>query len=191
MRANSKWKLGPYGALVSLLVVSGAVLADKPEWADRGNHGDRDEGRGQEREHRGGDRDHERERSDYYRERDRREAYPQPQVRVQIQVGGYFDDRHRGDVERYYQEQHRGGHCPPGLAKRHNGCMPPGQERRWGVGQPLPRDVAYYPVEPAVQVRLGTPPAGHEFIRVASDILLVAVGTGMVIDAIQDLGARR
>ena len=191
MRANSKQKLSRYGALVALLMIGGSVLADKPDWAGRGKHGDRDEGRGQERERRNDDRDHERERRDYYQQRDRRDGYQQPQVSVQIQMGGYFDDRRRGEVDNYYREQYRGGRCPPGLAKKHNGCMPPGQARPWGMGRPLPREVAYYPVEPAVRVRLGTPPAGHEFIRVASDILLVAVGTGMVIDAIQDLGGRR
>lgn len=191
MRANSKWKSGRYGVLLSLLLISSTVLADKPEWAGRGKHGGRDEGRGQERDRRDDDRDHERERRDYYQQRDRPQAYSQPQVGVQIRMGGYFDDRRRGEVDNYYREQYRGGRCPPGLAKKNNGCLPPGQARQWGMGKPLPREVAYYPVEPAVQVRLGTPPAGHEFIRVASDILLVAVGTGMVIDAIQDLGGRR
>jgi hypothetical protein len=27
------------------------------------------------------------------------------------------------------------GGCPPGLAKKHNGCMPPGQARKLGRGQ--------------------------------------------------------
>jgi len=39
-----------------------------------------------------------------------------------------------------------------------------------------------------VLIRLPMPPAGHEFVRVASDILLIAVGTSMVIDAVEDLG---
>ena len=26
------------------------------------------------------------------------------------------------------------GDCPPGLAKKHNGCMPPGQARKFGRG---------------------------------------------------------
>jgi Ni/Co efflux regulator RcnB len=46
----------------------------------------------------------------------------------------------------------------------------------------------YYPVPSEVQIRLGVPPAGYKFVRVAADILLIAVGTGMVIDAIEDLG---
>ena len=45
-----------------------------------------------------------------------------------------------------------------------------------------------YPLPPEVLIRLPMPPAGHEFVRVASDILLIAVGTGMVIDAVEDLG---
>ena len=45
-----------------------------------------------------------------------------------------------------------------------------------------------YNVPTSVQVKLGAPPAGHKFVRVAADILLIAVGTGMVIDAIEDLG---
>jgi Ni/Co efflux regulator RcnB len=32
------------------------------------------------------------------------------------------------------------------------------------------------------------PPSGYRYVRVASDILLIAAGTGMVVDAIQDLG---
>jgi hypothetical protein len=31
-------------------------------------------------------------------------------------------------------------------------------------------------------------PAGHRYVRVAGDILLIAVGTSIVADAIQDLG---
>lgn len=34
---------------------------------------------------------------------------------------------------------------------------------------------------------LGVPPSGYRYVRVASDILLIAVGSSMVVDAIQDL----
>ena len=62
----------------------------------------------------------------------------------------------------------------------------PGRQRR--VGRPLPSDVVYYPVPSGVSVQIGLPPAGHKYVRVAADILLIAVGTGMVVDAIEDLG---
>ena len=58
-----------------------------------------------------------------------------------MRVGGYFSDDQRTVVRNYYSEQFRVGRCPPGLAKKNNGCMPPGQARKWTIGQPLPRDV--------------------------------------------------
>ena len=58
-------------------------------------------------------------------------------------------------VSNYYDEQFRVGHCPPGLAKKHNGCMPPGQARKWRVGYVLPREVVFYEVPPALVVEPG------------------------------------
>ena len=100
----------------------------------------------------------------------------------------HFEERHMRAVHEYYGEQFRGGHCPPGLAKKHNGCMPPGQARAWAVGRPLPQEVVYYEVPQPLVVQLPPPPPAHRYVRVAGDILLIAAGTGMVIDAIQDLG---
>ena len=105
-----------------------------------------------------------------------------------MNVNAYFGDRERHVVRDYYADEYRGGRCPPGLAKKHNGCMPPGQAKKWSVGHRLPRDVIFYDVEPEIVIRLGTPPSRHRYVRVASDILLIAVGTGMVVDAIEDLG---
>ena len=100
----------------------------------------------------------------------------------------HFGDGQRESVRNYYSEQVHSGHCPPGLAKKNNGCMPPGQARKWSRGQPLPPDVIFYDLPPEIVIHLGTPPPLHRFVRVANDILLIAVGTGMVIDAIEDLG---
>jgi len=66
--------------------------------------------------------------------------------------------------------------------------MPPGHARKWTVGRPLPRDVIYHDVPQALVMQLGQP-SGYRYVRVASDILLIALGTGMVIDGIQDLGS--
>ena len=107
-----------------------------------------------------------------------------------VRQGEYFGDQHRVVVNEYYSEQFRSGKCPPGLAKKHNGCMPPGQAKKWAIGRPLPKDVVLYEVPQELVVKIGSPPAGYRYARVASDILLIAVGTGMVIDAIQDLGRR-
>ncbi len=101
---------------------------------------------------------------------------------------GHFEERHHVIVREYYAEQFRGGRCPPGLAKKHNGCMPPGQAKKWQLGRSLPRDVVYYDVPQPLLVQIGPPPSGHRYVRVASDILLIAIGTGMVVDAIENLG---
>ncbi|WP_028580183.1 hypothetical protein [Desulfogranum japonicum] len=106
-----------------------------------------------------------------------------------VTLKSYFNDRQRQVVLKYYITQSHSGHCPPGLAKKNNGCMPPGQAKKWQIGYPLPHDVVYYDLPPALVVQLGNPPQGHRYIRVASDILLITVGTAMIVDAIQDLGS--
>lgn len=47
----------------------------------------------------------------------------------------YRDGRYAGD----------GRACPPGLAKKGNGCLPPGQaKKRFAVGDRLPASYSYY-----------------------------------------------
>ena len=99
----------------------------------------------------------------------------------------HFDNERRVHIHSYYEEEFRSGHCPPGLAKKHNGCMPPGQAKKWRMGQPLPRDVVIYDLPPALVVKIGVPPAGYKYVRAASDILLIAIGSRMIVDAIQDM----
>ena len=148
---------------LTLAAIAGApALADKPSWAGGGDKGKA------ARDHRPGEA---------------RRAEGSPGGR-----DGYFADRHRSVVHEYYDAQYHAGNCPPGLAKKRNGCLPPGQAKKWQIGRPLPRDVVVYDVPPILVERLGPPPAGHRYVRVAADILLIAVGTGMVVDAIQDLG---
>src|SRR5687767_4042564 len=162
------------------LLAAGPVMADKPEWAGggkgKGGRDDRADRRDDRRdEHRGGRRDDDR---DSRRDRDGRSDGRR----------GHFEDRHTVIVREYYTTNYRGGRCPPGLAKKRNGCMPPGQAKKWKVGRPLPREVIYYEVPRPLIVQIGPPPSGHRYVRVASDILMIAIGSGMVVDAIQNLG---
>jgi hypothetical protein len=170
--ASVPWRAGVLALLVGLS--AGVALAEKPEWAGRG---------GKNGNHQGEQREQRDERG-----RNGHGGSSYSGASVEIRIGGYFNDGQRSVAHDYYGQQFRAGNCPPGLAKKNNGCMPPGQAKKWGVGRPLPSDVAYYPVPPEVMVRLGTPPAGHKYVRVAKDILLIAVGTSMVVDAIEDLG---
>ncbi|SHO51943.1 RcnB family protein [Desulfopila aestuarii] len=104
-----------------------------------------------------------------------------------VTVNVYFTDKHRNVIRNYYREEYRSGHCPPGLAKKNNGCMPPGQAKKWRLGYPVPHDVVVYDLPTTIIRQLGPPPAGHRYVRVASDILMIAVGTGLIVDAVQDL----
>jgi len=148
--------------LAAAILAAGPVMAEKPSWAGGGKGGkdQRDEQQGDRHDKRGSS----------------------------AERRGHFEERHRVIAHEYYGEQFRSGRCPPGLAKKHNGCMPPGQAKKWQVGRPLPSNVIYYEVPQTLVVQIGPPPRGHRYVRVASDILMIAIGTGMVVDAIQDLG---
>lgn len=111
-------------------------------------------------------------------------AYRGPDAYVNIR----FSDSQRSYLNNYFGRQFRMGNCPPGLAKKNNGCMPPGQAKKWRIGYPLGRDVIFYDLPSAVLAELGYPPAGYRYVRVANDILMLAVGTGLVVDAIANLG---
>ena len=62
-----------------------------------------------------------------------------------------------GNHGRGHQAQAYGRGCPPGLAKKNNGCMPPGQAKaRWRVGQRLPTAYQNYYVPQAYRDRYNT-----------------------------------
>jgi Ni/Co efflux regulator RcnB len=162
---------------IVVLVIAGILaitpaFADKPSWAghDKAEKHERREKQSPHRSHE--DRSfHQKDENDF---RERR----------------YFDDQHRTFIRDYYAEQFPTGQCPLGLAKKHNGCMPPGQTKKWSIGRPLPRNVIYYDLPPKIVMQLGPPQAGYRYARVDSDILLIAIGTGLVVDAILDLSGR-
>ena len=103
-----------------------------------------------------------------------------------ISINFSFSDGDRMVIRDYYGGPMPRG-CPPGLARKGNGCMPPGQAKKWMMGHPLPRDVVFYDLPPDLSIRLSVPPSGYKYVRVAGDILMIAAGTGMVAAAIEDL----
>lgn len=92
-------------------------------------------------------------------------------------------------IRQYFGRQFAGGHCPPGLAKKNNGCLPPGQAKKWAQGRPLPGGLPYYALPRDLLRQLTAPPAGYDYVRVANDVLLIAIGSRMVLDAVRDLGS--
>lgn len=169
---QSKITLGKRLVAFSLAAMLAApALADKPSWA--GEKGGKGNDRGDARESRGDSRN---------------ESRNDDRNRGQGGDRHHFNDQHKVYVRDYYGSPSKSGNCPPGLAKKNNGCMPPGQSKKWAVGQPLPRDVVFYEVPQPLVVQIGVPPSGYRYVRVAGDILMIAIGTKMVVDAIQNLG---
>ena len=177
--------------LFSALLFCGATLAQRHDGSggrNDNNDGSRDN-RGKGGQHSQGQDRKGSDRHDQVRQgQDQRGPVRQGPARVEMRAGGFFQDRQRTAVHDYYGHQYRAGRCPPGLMKTQNGCRAPGQVRYYSVGQRLAPAVIYHAVPAAMVVTLGVPPSGHRYVRVASDILLIAIGTGMVVDAIQNLG---
>ena len=94
----------------------------------------------------------------------------------------------RAVVYQYYRTEYSAGRCPPGLAKKGNGCLPPGQAKKlWVIGQPLPPAVIYEPVPRAVVQQLAPVPAGYDYVRVDNDVLLMDMTNRMVADVVNDI----
>lgn len=108
-------------------------------------------------------------------------------VNGEFRTHAFFTDERIQLITDYYSSHRSASGCPPGLAKKGNGCRPPGQAKKWRVGAPLPRDVIYYDVPESLVLELGLSSKSQKLVRVGADLLLIAVGTGMVIDAIEDL----
>lgn len=119
---------------------------------------------------------------------DKAEKHAAKREREEIKHGAYFDDQQRTYVRQYYTKQYgHGRNCPPGLAKKNNGCLPPGQAKNWAVGQPIPRGVTIYSVPQPVVVHLRPAPYGYRYARIGNDIVLVQTQNNLIVDIIQGL----
>jgi hypothetical protein len=99
-----------------------------------------------------------------------------------------FSTDQRQATQAYFVEKHGRDGCPPGLAKKGNGCLPPGQaKKRYVVGRVLPTGVITQPPPAELSVRLGPAPAGYAYVVVDGDLVKLAVGTMLVVDAIDGL----
>lgn len=98
-----------------------------------------------------------------------------------------FSTGQRGSYRDWYHDHYDEG-CPPGLAKKHNGCMPPGlAKKRYTVGYPLPHGVVCDPLPAALAILLGAPPRGYRYGILDGDVVKLAIGTALVVDAIEGL----
>lgn len=168
--------------MFAAMLAASPAMAGKPSWAG-GSKPDKHR-QDEQHDYRPSDRRD-------YGDRDHGDRHYKDKDRSSYSGGRFFIDRQRTAIRDYYLDQYRRGHCPPGLAKKRNGCMPPGQAKNWEIGRPLSRDVIFYDLPRDVAMTIGYPPPGYRFVRVASDILMIAIGTSMVMDAVYDLGGVR
>jgi hypothetical protein len=147
--------------MACLLTVPALARAEKPDKA-KGKGNPHAQGRGTEAGHAGGD--------------------------AAVTVSAGFTTGQREAAHGWFVESYGRGNCPPGLAKKNNGCLPPGQaKKRYAVGHAFPPDVRWQPLPPTLAKRVGPPPAGYLYVTLDGDLLKLAVGTMLVVDAIQGL----
>lgn len=150
--------------IITAAALATAVLCYSPaSFADKGGNG---HGHGHDQSD--DDRDHgERGRGDH----DNRRVYVHNDDRVVI---------------REYISEHYHDHCPPGLAKKHNGCRPPGHVKHYVVGEYLP---AWEPVPQPLLVQLQPVPYGYRYVMVDKDVYLISEASKEIIDAVTLLSA--
>ena len=94
----------------------------------------------------------------------------------------------RDHVRGYFVKKHGRGNCPPGLAKKNQQCLPPGQlKKRYVVGQPVPQEIEIRAVPEDLVVMIGAPPSGYRYGLIDGDVVEVTVTTRVVVDFIDVL----
>jgi len=102
------------------------------------------------------------------------------------QVTVVFSGAQREAARLYFVEAYGRGNCPPGLAKKQNGCLPPGQaKKRYLVGHPLPQGIVVGMLPQELSVRIGPAPPGYRYGMLDGDLVKLAAGTMLVVDAIE------
>lgn len=165
-------------ALSFVLASTVCIALSSPAWADKDkDRGNKDHGRGAS--------DHDRGQGKGRDDGFRGQQGPGRDAPAQIVI----IDRDRSTVRTYYRTEYVAGNCPPGLAKRNNGCLPPGQAKKmWSVGHPLPPTIVYYPLPPVLYGQLTPPPPGYSYVRVDDDILMLATATRVIFGSLGNLG---
>jgi hypothetical protein len=58
------------------------------------------------------------------------------------------------------------------------------QAAHWEIGQPVPSGAAVKPVPKPLRASLPKLPPGHRYVEVGGEVLMIASGSGMVVDGI-------
>ena len=169
---NFKNSLSIVALAIASLLMAGSAIAKKD--------GDDNE--------KGGGKHGQKHESKNDRDDDKGERKADKRQREDIKQGAYFNEQQRVFAREYYSTTYKDGkRCPPGLAKKNNGCLPPGQVRNWAVGQPVPTNVTVYSVAQPVIRMLPPAPIGYRYARIGGDIVLVQQQNNIIVDIIQGL----
>lgn len=99
-----------------------------------------------------------------------------------------FTQRQRREIKEYYEENRGSDECPRGMTKRGANCESRFKERDWKLGQPLPASERAEDLPLPLTLKLGKPPAEHQYKRLGVDILMLKGPEKKVTDAVLDLG---
>jgi hypothetical protein len=97
--------------------------------------------------------------------------------------------RDRDAAFAYYRDEIAAGRCPAPLVRKGKACGAPATlpTKAWKLDQPLPESVKAEAPPPGLIAKLSPSPAGHQYLRVDTDILIVGVGTRDVAALVVDL----
>lgn len=99
-----------------------------------------------------------------------------------VRADNVFDRNDEAAIRSYYRNS---ASCPPGLAAKNNGCLPPGQARKtYRVGTRLPGDRMLAPLPSDLLGRLPVVPSGYSYGRYDGDVYLVENTTRRIVDNI-------
>lgn len=89
----------------------------------------------------------------------------------------------------YYRDEIAAGRCPAPLVRKDKACGAPAATptKAWKLDQALPDSVKADAPPPGLIAKLSPSPAGHQYLRVDTDILVVGVGTRNVAALVVDL----
>ncbi len=97
--------------------------------------------------------------------------------------------RDRDAAYGYYRDEIAAGRCPAPLVRRDKACGAPATmpTKPWRLDQPLPDSLKAEAPPPGLIAKLSPSPAGHQYLRVDTDILVIGVGTRNVAALVVDL----
>src|SRR5258708_2967135 len=87
-----------------------------------------------------------------------------------------FAPEERERAKAYFVQTQGRGHCPAGPAKK-----------RYAMGHRLAETVGVGPLPAGLRVRMGEPPLGYRYVIVDGDLVKLAIGTSIVVDAVEGL----